>query len=61
MDDILFLKKKIDLLKSFSYTQAYTGELGNLKQKSYVLYTDIITKINEFETEIKKIQKQNEY
>lgn len=41
------LEIEINLLQSLPYTNAYTGVLGDLQQKSYVDYTHILTLLNE--------------
>ena len=56
MEIISFLKEQIKLLKSFSYVQAYTGQLNKLEENTYVLYDDIVDKINELVVKVNKLE-----
>jgi len=47
------LQAQIEILEFLQHTTAYTGDLSNLQQKSYVLYSDVIDLINELRREIK--------
>jgi len=49
------LQVEIDLLMSLQHVEAWTGSLGDLKQKSYVSYTDIIKLKNEKIEKLKPI------
>lgn len=55
MNDKKIIEAKIELLNKLNYTNAYTGSLGKLEQKSYVLYSDILKEINLLKEELKKI------
>lgn len=48
------LEVEIELLLSLNHVEAWTGSLGELKQKSYVSYTDIIKLKNEKEEKLKQ-------
>jgi hypothetical protein len=50
------LQGQIEVLEQLEYTQAYTGELGNLKQSSYVLYSDVINLLNKKRKDLKDLQ-----
>lgn len=47
------LQIEIDLLMSLNHVQAWTGSLDELRQRSYVLYSDIIAGINERRAKLK--------
>ena len=49
---------QIDILLELKHTTAYTGELGKLKQDSYVLYSDILEIIKNKRNSIKELVKQ---
>lgn len=50
------LQGQIEMLNVLQHTIAYTGELGNLKQSSYVLYADILKVMNEKRKTLKGLQ-----
>ena len=50
------LQGQIEVLEQLEYTHAYTGELGNLKQSSYVLYADVLKILNEKRKALKDLQ-----
>lgn len=49
------LEIEINLLLSLDHTEAWTGNLDNLQQKSYVLYSNITKMINEKREEHKRL------
>ncbi len=49
------LQVEIDLLMSLNHVEAWTGSLGNLVQKSYVSFTDIIKLKNEKVEKLKQL------
>lgn len=53
------LQGQIEMLNELQYTTAYSGELGNLKQSSYVLYADILKVMNEKRKTLKDLQNSN--
>ncbi len=53
----LSLRAKIRVLEGLPYTQAYTGELGNLVQKSYVEYGIILELMNSLKKDLKRISR----
>lgn len=59
----IILQGQIEVLEQLQYTRAYTGELGNIKEKSYVLYADVISLLNKKRRSLKnlklKTQKQH--
>lgn len=50
------LQGQIEMLNELQHTTAYNGELGNLKQSSYVLYADILKVMNEKRKMLKDLQ-----
>jgi len=54
------LKSNLELLKSFGYTHAYTGELGDLRQKSYISFSDVIDKMSEIRQELHELEIRSE-
>lgn len=40
------IQVELDLLMSLQHIEAWSGSLGELRQKSYVLYSDIVKLIN---------------
>lgn len=55
MSDKEKLEIEIELLLSLNYVQAWTGSLDNLKQSSYVLFSDITRLINEKRKELRSL------
>lgn len=52
LDKISVIETQINLLQNLNYTQAYTGSLDKIEQKSYVLYADILKTLNEKRKEL---------
>lgn len=48
------LQGQIDVLNQLDYTTAYNGELGKLKQSTYVIFADVVKLRNEKRVEIRK-------
>ena len=57
MDEKERLESEIKLLESFEYTHAWTGSLNNLRQKSYILYSDIIKAVDERKRKLKRLNR----
>ena len=57
IEEKLILESEIKLLESFEHTEAYTGELGKLNQKSYILYSDVLKVLNEKKNKLKQLNK----
>ena len=55
MSDKEKLEIELELLLSLNYVQAWTGSLDNLKQSSYVLFSDITRLINEKRKELRSL------
>jgi hypothetical protein len=51
------LESELQLLLSLPYTQAYTGNLEKLQQKSYVEYSEILKLINERRERLQNLKK----
>lgn len=47
---------QIKILSELEYRSAYTGSLNDLKLSSYVLYSDITSKMNELRIELNKLR-----
>ena len=56
-EQISKLKAQIEVLMDLESTTAWTGSLDRLTQKSYVLYDDVLKKINSNRREIKQLEK----
>lgn len=56
MNEVEKLKIEIELLMSLKHVEAWTGSLDELKQNSYVLFSDVIELINEKREKLKNIK-----
>ena len=57
MNEMEKINIELDILLSLQHVPAWTGSLGNLKQSSYVLYTDVIEMINKRRKIIREYEK----
>ena len=57
MSDNEKLEVELELLLSLDHVEAWTGELGNLKQSSYVLFSDITKLINQKREQLRSLNK----
>lgn len=55
MTDKEKLEVEIKLLLSLEHVEAWTGSLDNLKQSSYVLFSDVIKLLNKKKQELKDL------
>lgn len=55
MSDKEKLETELELLLSLNYVQAWTGSLDNLKQSSYILFSDITRLINKKREELRSL------
>jgi len=53
---LIAIQAQIDILTSLKYTDAYTGDLSDLKQKSYVEYLDVLKLLNEKRKSLKALK-----
>lgn len=56
MNEVEKLKIEIELLMSLKHVEAWTGSLDELKQNSYVLFSDVIELINDKREKLKNIK-----
>jgi hypothetical protein len=55
MSDKEKLETELELLLSLNYVHAWTGSLDNLKQSSYILFSDITRLINKKREELRSL------
>jgi len=56
MNELEKLQIELDVLLSLNHCVAYTGSLDNLKQSSYVKFSDVVEEINKRRKRINEIK-----